>query len=209
MAKHKTPKDKYTTRAFALSNVKLESRADGEPSRITGLAAVFDKLSEDLGGFREKIRKGAFAKSIKDGDIRALFNHNPDHILGRTVAGTLELSEVEEGLSVKIDVPDTTIAKDLVTSMKRGDVSQMSFGFQTITDKWTELKGKSIRELLEVKLFDVSPVTFPAYPQTSAQARSMPGSKDTQQRLAYRLRDMRESHPLYVRMQKFKVKHPI
>lgn len=209
MGKQKSQNSKYQTRAFSLANIKLENRADGEPSRITGLAAVFDKLSEDLGGFREKIRKGAFAKSIKDGDIRALFNHDPNFILGRTVAGTLELSEVEEGLAVSIDVPDTTVAKDLMTSMKRGDITQMSFGFETIKDAWTEFKGKSIRELLEVKLFDVSPVVFPAYPQTSAQARSLPGSRDTQKRLAYRLRDMRESSPLYVRMQKFKVKHSI
>ncbi len=205
MAKQKSQKDKYTTRAFSLSNIKLEKRADGEPGRITGIAAVFGKLSEDLGGFREKIKRGAFAKSIRDGDIRALFNHNPDHILGRTTSGTLSLSEVDEGLKVSIDTPDTQVARDLVTSMKRGNITQMSFGFQTIKDAWTELKGKSIRELLEVKLFDVSPVVFPAYPQTSVSARSMDPAK--KERIKLQLKDLRLSNPVYVRLREFKIKN--
>ncbi len=200
----KPTENKYTTRAFRLSNIHIEKRLSGEGSTITGIAAVFNKLSSDLGGFKEKIRKGAFAKSIKNGDIRALFNHNPDHILGRTSAGTLSLEEVDEGLAVSIDVPDTTIAKDLTTSMKRGDITQMSFGFQTIKDKWEEVAGKSIRELLEVKLFDVSPVTFPAYPQTSVSARSISqGKAEFHKR---QLEDLRLSNPVYLRLQRFKDK---
>ena len=102
----KSIKNKYQTRAFKLSNIHIEKRQSGEGDTITGIAAVFGKLSEDLGGFKEKIRKGAFTKTIQENDVRALFNHNPDHILGRTSAGTLSLEEVDEGLAVSIDVPD-------------------------------------------------------------------------------------------------------
>ena len=197
----KPVKNQYQKRAFTLSNIHVRA-SNGQAGLVTGIAAVFNKYSEDLGGFKEKIAPGAFAKTIKDGDIRALFNHNPDHILGRTKAGTLKLAEVEKGLAVEIDMPDTSTANDLITSMKRGDISQMSFGFQTIKDKWEVQDGKDIRTLLEVKLFDVSPVTFPAYPQTSVSARSL-----SQERKDYNktlLQDFRQRKPIYKELQRFK-----
>ncbi len=195
-------KNKYQKRAFNLSNIHVR-KANGSAGSVSGIAAVFNKLSEDLGGFREKIQPGAFAKSIKDGDIRALFNHDPNLILGRTKSGTLSLKEIEAGLSVSIDMPDTSIANDLTVSMKRGDISQMSFGFTPVKDKWETVDGKDVRTLLEVKLFDVSPVTFPAYPETSVQARS----KENQQYLKLRLADLRRDRPTYKRYQAYKVKH--
>ena len=152
-------------RAFEMEELRVEGN-DGEAPRITGHAAVFDKLSQDLGGFREKIAPGAFRSSIK-GDVRALFNHNPDFILGRTKAGTLALEEDRKGLSVDITPPDTDMGRSVVEAVRRGDISQMSFGFRTIKDEWhTDQAGKTVRTLHEVELFDVSPVPFAAYPQT-------------------------------------------
>lgn len=152
-----------------------ELRVEGEQSPvIRGYAAVFNSISEDLGYFREIIRPGAFKKTINDGaDVRALFNHNPNFIIARTKSNTLKLSEDDKGLFIEATPPDTTWARDLVTSIKRGDIDQMSFGFETVKDRWGTENGDRMRELLEVRLFDVSPVTYPAYPQTSVSARSI------------------------------------
>ena len=138
---------------------------EGEQPKIVGHAAVFNRLSEELGFFREKIQPGAFADTLKD-DVRALFNHDSNIVLGRTPK-TLRMREDDVGLQVEIDPPDTTSARDLLTSIKRGDVSQMSFGFQTMVDEWDLTdRDHPIRTLKKVRLFDVSPVTFPAYPAT-------------------------------------------
>jgi len=149
----------------------MEER-DSSPPKIVGYAAVFNQLSEDLGGFREKISPGAFRKTIQEADIRALWNHDSNYVLGRNKSGTLKLEEDSHGLRIEITPPETTWAKDLITSMKRGDVDQMSFGFRTIKDRWENDGGRNIRTLLEVELFDVSPVTYPSYPQTEVQART-------------------------------------
>jgi HK97 family phage prohead protease len=156
-------------RSFNFTEIRANS--EGEP-KIEGHAAVFDQLSEDLGGFFERIAQGAFSNTILDADVRALWNHNPDFPLARTKSGTLTLGEDEKGLAFSLHVPDTQYARDLLVSLKRGDVSQMSFGFRTLRDKWENVDGKIIRTLLEVELYDVSPVTYPAYPQTSAAVRS-------------------------------------
>lgn len=146
---------------------------DDEPAKIVGYSAVFNKLSEDLGGFREIISPGAFKNTIKKDDIRALVDHDSSRILGRNTAGTLTLAEDKTGLLVEITPPDTQIGRDIVTSIERGDVTGMSFGFRTISDAWSTVDEEEIRELREVKLFDVSPVTFPAYPDTTVATRSL------------------------------------
>ena len=145
-----------------------------EPA-IDGYASVFDSWSEELGGnqpFRERVVKGAFEETIQNDDIRALFNHDPNYVLGRNKAGTLTLEEDDKGLHVRIKPPDTQWAKDLIVSIKRGDITQMSFGFTVILDRWNYEDNTDVRELLKVKLYDVSPVTFPAYTQTECGIRS-------------------------------------
>lgn len=145
---------------------------ENQKPKIAGHAAMFDKLSEPLFGFREKISPGAFAGTIKKDDVRALFNHDPNYVLGRNKAKTLRLKEDDLGLYIEIDPPEASWAKDLIESIRRGDISQMSFGFITMKDEWEHFKNKeSIRTLVEVKLFDVSPVTYPAYPETSVKVR--------------------------------------
>jgi HK97 family phage prohead protease len=148
-----------------------EVRIDGESTpKITGYAAVFDVWADIGGWFREKIKPGAFTKTIKEADVRALMNHNENYVLGRNKAGTLKLREDSKGLAVEIDPVPATWADDLLKSMRRGDVNQMSFGF-TVNKSEVDYE-KDERILTDVTLFDVSVVTYPAYPTTSAQVRS-------------------------------------
>lgn len=161
-------------RAFE-AEIQIEERAEGGRS-IVGHAAVFNVLSENLGGFRERIAPGAFAQSAKADDVRALFNHDPNFVLGRNKAGTLKLSEDERGLAIRIVPPDTSFARDLMVSLERRDITQMSFGFSVLVDgqQWEEdADGMVIRTLTNVRLYDVSPVTFPAYPQTDVAVREL------------------------------------
>ena len=164
---------KMERRMIDLAELRLDGA--GEERTIRGYAAVFDSMSQPLMGFREVIRKGAFRKTVREADIRALWNHDPNFVLGRKSARTLQLSEDDKGLLARIFPPQTTWASDLMESIQRGDVSQMSFGFRAIKDKWNPpgADGLPVRELLEVQLFDVSPVTFPAYPQTEVHVRAV------------------------------------
>jgi HK97 family phage prohead protease len=151
----------------------LEIRAEGDGMTFSGYAAVFNSWSEDMYGFREKIEPGAFARSLKrDRNLRMFLNHNSDNVLATTKARTLSLSEDTKGLHVEAQLPDTQAGRDLSTLMKRGDVDSMSFGFQAIRDAWNE--DLTERTLLEVRLFEVSPVTgWPAYPATTAMVRHL------------------------------------
>ena len=152
-------------------SIQIETRED-EPAKIVGHAAVFNKVSERLGWFREIIRPGAFDGIMED-DVRALFNHDSNIVLGRTKSATLKLEVDEQGLRYTITPPDTTAARDLMMSIGRGDISQSSFGFIIEKDEWEQRDGEDYRIIHKVKrLFDVSPVTFPAYPDTNVAKRS-------------------------------------
>ena len=175
------------TRVFQFEKLNVEERADGMGPKITGYAAVFDKWSEDLGGFKEKIRSGAFKKAIGKSDVRGLFNHDSNYVLGRQSNGTLTIKEDKNGLWMEIDPPDTQIIRDLVLApIKRGDIKEQSFAFVVANggDEWKNLHGEKpdepvTRTITEVdELFDVSPVTYPAYPDTSVALRSMDKAKE-------------------------------
>ncbi len=143
---------------------------------LTGYIARFNSLSEDLGGFRELLAPGCFASSLAAGtSVRALVNHNTDHCIGNTAAGTLQLREDEKGLAFTCDLPDTQAARDLKVSVSRGDVTGASFGFVTKADSWApDAEGRNIRTLKDVELFEVSPgCTFPAYESPSVQLRTL------------------------------------
>ena len=142
---------------------RTEKREDGSTT-ITGHAAVFNQMSSDLGGFREIIAPNAFENVLTD-DVRALVNHDPNLLLARTTSGTLNLSQTNEGLQYSFDVPDTTYGRDLIISMERGDITQSSFAFTIEEDSWESTEDGEIRTINKVKnLYDVSPVTYPAYP---------------------------------------------
>ena len=149
---------------------------DGEKHpHIVGHAAVFNSLSEPIWGmFRERIEPGAFKETLKTSDVRALLNHDPNYVLGRNKNSTLRLWEDGAGLAVDINPPGTQWANDLLVSIDRGDINQMSFGFIVGEDKWTEEDGLTVRTIMRVdRLFDVSPVTFPAYPETDTSLRDL------------------------------------
>lgn len=150
---------------------------------IRGYAAVFDKKSLDLGGFREIIQRGAFANALasKDLDCVALLNHDNNMLFARSSSGTLSLKEDENGLLSEWTMPDTQLGKDTAKLVERGDISKMSFGFYINKDHWEERDGEYTRTVLDVsKLVDVSLVTRPAYPDTSAALRSMDAFKEVQ-----------------------------
>lgn len=176
-------KNKKEIRMLPIQELRIDDSLDG---KIVGHASVFDSWSETLGGifpFKEIVRKGTFTETIKLDDIRALFNHDPNFVLGRNKAGTLELEEDEIGLRVIITPPDTSWANDLIKNLRRGDISQMSIGFIVLEDTWGTQDGIDIREIKKVQLFDVSIVTYPAYTQTDVGVRAMESYKDYRSKL--------------------------
>lgn len=165
-------------RTFIVDNLSIETREDNPP-RIVGHAAVFNQVTDIGGWFREMVLPGAFAESIVNDDVRALFNHDPNFILGRNKANTLRLSEDERGLAIEIDPPDTQTSRDLQVSISRGDITQMSFAFEALAIEWQFPEDDSeLRILKKVKLYDVSPVTFPAYEGTDVSLRDALKSRD-------------------------------
>ena len=153
--------------------VEIRSSEDGQ-NKIVGYAAKFNSRSNDLGGFIEQIDPGFFDGCLDD-DVRALINHDANLVLGRTASGTCKLSVDEFGLRYEIAPPETTYANDLIISMQRGDINQSSFAFnvdyENDGDSWEydEQNDIYVRTLLKCKrLFDVSPVTYPAYDQTQS-----------------------------------------
>ena len=153
-------------------------RMEGEGSRKIGGIASSINEEYKVGWFYEIIEKGAFDNALKSSDCRALFNHNPDYLLGRQSAGTLELSSSDEGLNYECDTPETTIGNDVLTMIERGDIKESSFAFTVKRQRWVEEKRedgtwKDIRVIEEIdQLIDVSPVTYPANPNTSVAKRS-------------------------------------
>lgn len=168
-------------RVFTLDALQVERR-DKEAVRIVGHAAVFNREIEIGRWFREKVAPGAFKRAIAEDDVRALFNHDANLILGRNKAGTLTMKEDDTGLHTVTLPPDTTYARDLMVSMERGDITQMSFGFRVRKEEWDDTGEMPMRTLVEVELFDVSPVTFPAYPTTDVGVRSLEAYRKAQPR---------------------------
>ena len=147
----------------------------GKQPKILGYAAVFESLSLPLAGgaFREKIRYGAFTESLKTQDVKCLFNHDDNYVLGRKGNLTLTLAEDEKGLYFEVLPPDTQWAADLMVSIGRKDIYQGSFQFKVLEDSWDSSDPDNVvRTLIRVKLIDVSVVSFPAYPQTVVDLRS-------------------------------------
>lgn len=142
----------------------------GSGRKISGYAATFDSPTTII-DFEETIRPGAFSRALRERqDVRALWNHDPSRILGRTASGTLRLSEDSRGLHFEVELPNSPTGSDVLESIRRGDVTGASFGFMARRDRWNA--SRTERELLDLDLFDISPVTYPAYQSTSVSARS-------------------------------------
>lgn len=153
-------------RRYAPTQFEVRQHATGGVV-VEGHAAVFSRLSRNLGGFVEQIDPTAFDKTLADSpDVRALINHDPSHLLGRTRSGTLRLAKDAVGLHYEVDVPDRSDARDLLVSMERGDITQSSFAFFMVGDDWGRTEQDfPLRTVTAASLHngDVSPVTYPAY----------------------------------------------
>lgn len=160
------------------SHATIEARGEGREV-ISGYGAVYYRDGEQGTEYQlwddmfERIMPGAFDRAIREDDVRGLFNHDPDHLLGRTASGTMRLSSDKNGLRYEIDPPDTSVGRDVRESMRRGDLSGSSFAFHVTEQTWREEKRGNqkvtIREVRGVRLFDVGPVTFPAYDATTTE----------------------------------------
>jgi uncharacterized protein len=156
----------------------LRQQVEGpEPLRtLVGYAAVFGSETQIGNDFREVVEPGAFDAALaRPDDVRALLNHDASRVLGRLSAGTLRLSVDAQGLRYEVDLPETSYARDLAASVARGDISQSSFGFRVVSDEWERPESRGdlpLRRIRNLELFDVSPVTFPAYDATSVSTRA-------------------------------------
>lgn len=160
------------TRACITGELRL-SKGEGQATRIGGYAALFDSDSVDLGGFVERIARGAFSSSLSSRDIRALWDHQTGALLGRQSSGTLRLTEDARGLAFELDLPDTQPGRDVAVLAERKDLTGVSFRFENPKDTWAKIgPGKWLRTLLDVPLIEISPVAFPAYPATEMGLRS-------------------------------------
>jgi len=167
-------------REFRTFTIELrKKKEEGKPTEITGHAAVFNEMSVDMWGWRERIMPGAFTRAIKEKqDVRGLINHDPNLVIGRTKSGTLELGEDKQGLTFNCNLPDTSYARDIAETVGRGDIDQCSFGFIARKATWSEEPDPDnpkeqivVRQIEDVDLFDISVVTYPAYEGTDASAR--------------------------------------
>ncbi|MEV8015638.1 HK97 family phage prohead protease [Streptomyces sp. NPDC086554] len=163
---------------FAVSPLEERSSGDGRIS-MRGYAYRFNELSHDLGGFRERIVPGAGAPSLRQNDVFATFNHDTASLLGRTSSGTLRVGEDREGGWYEIDLPDTTVGRDVAALLKRGDLAGSSFTFRVLdggqrrSDDDDPETGLPVREITAMDVVEVGPVVNPAYPTTQAALRSV------------------------------------
>ena len=146
------------------------------PGKLAGYAAVYNSPSQDLGGFIETIRPGAFKRTLQKPDqIRALLEHDTKQVLGRCGSGTLSLSDDGKGLAFELALPDTSYARDLGVLVERGDISGCSFGFRVPDggDKWEMRSGQLTRDLIDVDLMEITITGNPAYLDTTVAKRAM------------------------------------
>ena len=167
-------------RRMTVTAFEMRTASSGKRT-VTGYAVLFNELSVPLpskyGTFREKVAPGAF-RGVVNSDVRALWNHEPSFVMGRTANGTLRLREDSRGLLFEIDPPDNPLIASFMANIERGDVNQMSFAFSVDRDGqvWDRSSTPHVRTITKVsQLSDVSPVTYPAYPNTGAALREFLG----------------------------------
>jgi uncharacterized protein len=185
--------DNFERRAWA----ECRAEASDNGKKIRGYPIVFNSLSVDLGGFREIIAPEAVDRTLNDGlDVRALVDHDSSKVIGRTRAGTLRLRKDSRGLHMEVE-PDEDIsyARDIMRAVARGDVSGMSFGFRVDADEWNYEGKVPVRTVTDMRVSEVSIVTFPAYQATDVQVaqRSLREFQQAQQgnRVAWLQRKMK------------------
>ena len=163
---------------------RIDSTEDGKEI-VVGHASMYNTRSEFM-GFYETISENAFTDDlIKSSDVRALINHDQNLILARNTSGTLKLEADKKGLRYEFEMPQTSYGKDLAISMKRGDITQSSFAFTVDEDEWsTDENGNDLRTIKKIKrLYDVSPVTYPAYTDANDLIIAQRGLKEYKETL--------------------------
>jgi len=162
------------------ANIELRQEGDSDTQKLRGLASPVGETTEicGIGGkYNERFEKGAFDRAIKEGqDVRALLNHDPNFVLGRTKSGTCQLRADKEGLWVEVDPPETQLGRDTVELVKRGDIDGMSIAFIPVVDEFD--KESNTRTIKDADLYDVSFVTYPAYTGTSTEYRYSTGTSN-------------------------------
>lgn len=174
---------------------KLTTRAEPEGGKryIEGYFAVFDEEIELWPGEFEQIAPGAFANSLRDNDIRCLFNHERGFVLGRMAAGTLELREDDHGLWGRVEINEADrSAMDVYARVQRGDISGCSFGFYPKQEELERRDETCHWTVTEADTFEVSVCTFPAYPATEIEARQRARKQDATERMARQRRALKE-----------------
>ena len=155
--------------------VELRAAKDGGGQRIGGYALLYNRYSQNLGGYVEQCLPGLADKSLADGiDVLCRYQHDSDMLLGRVSAATLRLAGDDSGVAYEDDLPATSYASDLAALCQRGDVRHSSFAFRCLQDEWgfTD-QGFPLRSLVAVLLIDVAPVVTPAYLDTTSGLRSL------------------------------------
>ncbi|MEW9139111.1 HK97 family phage prohead protease [Bacillus wiedmannii] len=167
--------NKTEKRELLSSEIEIRE-VEGGLRTITGYAVKWEMKSVTMGywrRFKEQFKRGAFTDSLTQDDQLALWSHDYSQVLGRTKNGTLRLFEDEIGLRFELDLADTTLGDDTYKTIKRGDVDGVSFGFQMTKEEWDESDPDNVvRSVTKAKLVEISPVAFPAYPDSQVSARS-------------------------------------
>lgn len=151
--------------------------ADDAGRTVVGYAAVFNSETDICGYWTEVVAPGAFARSLRENDVVALYSHDTGRVIGRMSAKTLRIAEDDKGLKVEIDLPDTGDGRDLAVLIERGDVTGMSFGFCTRKQEWDETVEPPKRTVLDVDLLEVTITAFPAYPDAEVGLRDLEGAR--------------------------------
>ncbi len=158
-------------------------RLDGpKPGTLSGYGLLWLELSEDLGGFREQFSASSMHSILNGADVRIFYSHDPSKVLGRTRSGTAQVAADTKGLHFTVDLPDTVVARDLMESIERNDISGASVGFIVGDDEWsTDEAGFPVRTITRVeKLIEVSIVALPAYPSSSIAVQRMQEYKSSE-----------------------------
>jgi HK97 family phage prohead protease len=187
MRRRETPSEnELQRRTFTLEQFRLDEGDEASAGTASGRAIVYEQKSVEMWGFHELIRRGAATKTLREADIRALANHDVSQVIGRNRSSppTLRLAEDDAGVTFEADLPLTTYGRDLAVSLRRGDITQCSFGFWPVKSHWELDDEKDLLVVDELRLAEISIVTFPAYEQTTAALRAVMSSHPAAERLA-------------------------
>lgn len=180
-------RDEIEIRRVTAANLRADQAADDFRPILRGTAIVFNSVSLDLGGFVEIIRPRAITRTLDEKiDLRALVDHDTGKVIGRLSAGTLKVRADDAGLQIEVVPPNTTVGRDIVESVRRGDIDEMSFAFRVLDQTWNFEVEPVLREILDMRVSEVSVVAWGAFPQTEVDVtkRSFEAARTRQSRLS-------------------------